>query len=169
MGHVAAVEDLTIGEGNLRLDKEPMDELDRKIIAILEQSGRASNARIARSVGVSEGTVRRRLKRLIAEKIITVTALPDPQKLGYQSEALVGVQVDPDKVNTVATSLASLDNTRWVAVTTGTYDVFAWVTLANAEALGLFLREKVGTIDGVRRTETFVNLSVAKRQYGIPV
>ncbi len=146
-----------------------MDELDRKIIAILEQSGRASNARIARSVGVSEGTVRRRLKRLIADKIITVTALPDPQKLGYQSEALVGVQVDPDKVNTVATSLAELDNTRWVAVTTGTYDVFAWVTLANAEALGLFLREKVGTIEGVRRTETFVNLSVAKRQYGIPV
>ena len=59
-----------------------MDELDRKIISLLERNGRASNARIARDVGVSEGTVRRRLKRLISEKIINVVALPDPRKLG---------------------------------------------------------------------------------------
>ena len=51
-----------------------MDELDGKIIAMLERDGRASNARIARDVGVSEGTVRRRLKRLINEQIINVIA-----------------------------------------------------------------------------------------------
>ncbi len=146
-----------------------MDELDRKIIALLESNGRASNARIARDVGVSEGTVRRRLKRLIQERIINVVALPDPRKLGYESEALIGVQVDPDKVDQVADRLASLVHTRWVAVTTGTYDVFAWVTLPTAEALGHFLRDQVGAIPGVRRTETFVNLAVMKREYGIPV
>ncbi len=146
-----------------------MDELDRKIIALLESNGRASNARIARDVGVSEGTVRRRLKRLIQERIINVVALPDPRKLGYESEALIGVQVDPDKVDQVADRLASLVHTRWVAVTTGTNDVFAWVTLPTAEALGHFLRDQVGAIPGVRRTETFVNLAVMKREYGIPV
>ena len=146
-----------------------MDDLDRRIIGILEQDGRASNARIARSVGVSEGTVRRRLKRLISDQIVSVTALPDPRRLGYESEALIGVQVDPDNIDEVAESLAKLEHTRWVAVTTGTNDVFAWATVLNAEALGLFLRERVGTIPGVRRTETFVNLAVVKRQYGIPV
>ena len=45
-----------------------MDELDRKIIALLQVDGRSSNAKIARAVGVSEGTVRRRLRRLIQEK-----------------------------------------------------------------------------------------------------
>lgn len=146
-----------------------MDELDRKIIALLENNGRASNARIARDVGVSEGTVRRRLKRLIQDRIINVVALPDPSKLGYESEALIGVQVDPDQVDAVSEKLASLQHTRWVAVTTGTYDVFAWATLPSAEALGHFLREQVGAIAGVRRTETFVNLAVTKREYGIPV
>ena len=146
-----------------------MDQLDRNIITILEQNGRASNARIARTVRVSEGTIRRRLKRLINEGIINVMAVPDPLKLGFQSEALIGVQVDPDKVNEVAVSLSELDNTRWVAITTGSFDVFTWAILPNAEELGLFLREKVGTITGVRRTETFVNLSVTKRQYGVPV
>lgn len=146
-----------------------MDELDRKIIALLEHNGRASNARIARDVGVSEGTVRRRLKRLVQDRIINVVALPDPRKLGYESEALIGIQADPDKIDQVANRLAQLTNTRWVAVTTGTYDIFAWATLPNADELGKFLREQVGTVPGVRRTETFVNLGVKKREYGIPV
>lgn len=146
-----------------------MDTLDRKIISLLETNGRASNARIARDVGVSEGTVRRRLKRLIEDGIINVVALPDPRKLGYNSEAIIGVQVDPDQVDAVAARLSALQHTRWVAVTTGTYDVFAWATLPSAEELGIFLREKVGIIPGVRRTETFVNLAVTKREYGIPV
>jgi Lrp/AsnC family transcriptional regulator for asnA, asnC and gidA len=135
-----------------------MDELDMKIVEILQEDGRASNAGIARSVGVSEGTVRRRLKRLVQEDFIQVVALLDPSKMGFESQALVGVQVDPDKIDRVADAIAELAEISWVAVTTGSYDVFAWATLPSAEALGIFLRTKVGTIPGVRRTETFVNL-----------
>ena len=76
-----------------------MDELDFTIISLLQDDGRASNAGIARQAGVSEGTVRRRLKRLIDEEFIKVVALLDPAKMGYSSEALVGIQVDPDKID----------------------------------------------------------------------
>jgi Lrp/AsnC family transcriptional regulator for asnA, asnC and gidA len=144
-----------------------MDELDTQIIRILQKDGRASNAGIARDVGVSEGTVRRRLKRLVQEEFIRVVALPDPGKMGLESQALVGVQVDPEKVDQVADDLSNLDEVKWVAVTTGSYDVFAWAALPSAEALGIFLRTKVGTVPGVRRTETFVNLSNKKRGYGV--
>ena len=144
-----------------------MDKLDSKIIEILREDGRASNAGIARQVGVSEGTVRRRLKRLIQEEYIQVVAVPDPGKMGYQSQALLGVQVDPDKVDQVADGLSTLHEISWVAVTTGSYDIFAWATLESAEALGIFLRTKVGIIPGVRRTETFVNLANKKRGHGI--
>jgi Lrp/AsnC family transcriptional regulator for asnA, asnC and gidA len=137
---------------------EGPDQLDRKIIAILREDGRASNAGIARKVGVSEGTVRRRLKNLVQEEIIQVVALPDAAKMGNKSQALIGVQVDPDKVDVVADALKSLPEVTWVAVTTGSYDIFAWATLPSAEMLGIFLRAKVGTVVGVRRTETFVNL-----------
>jgi len=146
-----------------------MDELDIRIIEILQVDGRASNAGIARSVGVSEGTVRRRLKRLIQEEFIRVVALPDPSKLGFESEALVGVQVDPDKVDQVADDIYGLEEVNWVALTTGSYDIFAWATLTSPEALGIFLRTKVGVIPGVRRSETFVNLANKKRGYGIVV
>ena len=146
-----------------------MDELDSKIIALLQEDGRASNAGIARRVGVSEGTVRRRLKRLVQEEYISVVALLDPGRMGYASEALVGVQVDPDKVDQVADDLARLDEISWVSITTGAFDIFAWATLHSAESLGIFLRTKVGTIPGVRRTETFVNLAVKKRGYGVAI
>ncbi len=142
-----------------------MDELDSKIIEMLQHDGRASNAGIARAVGVSEGTVRRRLKRLIQEEYIQVIGLPDSGKLGLTSQALVGVQVDSDKIDQVADDLYRLDEVTWVVITTGTYDVFAWTTLASAEALGVFLRTRVGIIPGVRRTETFVSLDNKRRGY----
>tara|TARA_Y100001960_G_scaffold307687_1_gene364244 strand:+ start:1013 stop:1453 length:441 start_codon:yes stop_codon:yes gene_type:complete len=140
-----------------------VDELDREIIAILQSNGRASNARIARRIGVSEGTVRRRLKKLIADGVIDIVAVVDAERLGYDTEALVGVQVDPDKVMEVAANLGELPESNWVAITTGTYDVFMWVTLQSADQLGAFLREKLGIVSGVRRTETFVRLSLPKK------
>ena len=146
-----------------------VDELDRRMIQLLQRNGRASNARVAREVGVSEGTVRRRLKRLLEEDIIKVVAFPDPEMFGYGTEALVGVQVDPDKTNEVASSLAALRETSWVSVTTGAFDIFTWVTLPSSVELGTFLNTKVRTVPGVRRTETFVNLQIPKRNYGLAV
>ena len=140
-----------------------MDELDRKIIGILQLDGRASNAKIARQLGVSEGTIRRRLKRLIEDEAIQVVALPEPSKLGYNTEAIVGIQVDPGKLEYVADELGRVPETLNVSVTTGAFDIFAWVALPSPEQLHSFLLGTVGKIDGVKRSETFVTLSVKKR------
>jgi Lrp/AsnC family transcriptional regulator for asnA, asnC and gidA len=144
-----------------------MDELDRKIIGLLQVDGRASNAKIAREVGVSEGTVRRRLRRLIQDDVVKVIAVPNLEKMGYATTALIGLQTGPGKSDTVAEALARLEEVHYVAITTGAYDIFVWAGLESAEALGTFLRTKVGSIDSVQRTETFVNLSIKKRTYGL--
>lgn len=144
-----------------------MDELDRRIVAILQADGRASNAKIAREVGVSEGTIRRRLKRLIQQGLITVTAVVEPSKLGFQTEAIIGVQVDPNRLDAAATDLSKFREVSQVSVATGAYDLFAWVNVRNADELGTFLKTKVGSVTGVRRTETFVILGTPKRGYGV--
>ena len=100
-----------------------MDELDRKIIALLQLDGRASNAKIAREVGVSEGTVRRRLRRLVQDDVVKVIAVPNLEKLGYATTALIGLQTGPGKSDSVAESIAKLDEAHYVAITTGAYDV----------------------------------------------
>ncbi len=146
-----------------------MDDLDRKIVELLQVNGRASNARVARDVRVSEGTVRRRLRRLIQDEIIRVVAVPDPEKMGFSTVALIGIQADPAKVDDVADSLAELPETQYVALTTGSFDIFVWVALPTSTELGNFLRRKVGITPGIRRTETFVNLAIRKKGYGILV
>ncbi len=144
-----------------------MDELDRKIIGLLQLDGRASNAKIAREVGVSEGTVRRRLRRLIQDDVVKVIAVPNLEKMGYATTALIGLQTSPGRSDAVAQALARLEEVHYVAITTGAYDIFVWAGLESAEALGTFLHNKVGSIDAVQRTETFVNLSIKKRTYGL--
>lgn len=144
-----------------------MDELDARIIKLLQVDGRASNARIAREVGVSEGTVRRRLRHLIQGRVINVIAVPNLEQMGYGTAALIGIQTDPGRVDEVADTIAGLEEAHYVAITTGAHDVFAWVGLESPERLGTFLRNSVGAIPGVRRTETFVNLAIKKRTYGL--
>lgn len=145
-----------------------MDDLDSKIIATLRQNGRASNAGIARNAGVSEGTVRRRLRRLIDEGYIVVAAVPNPRMMGGSFEALVGVRVEPDKTNAIADAMAAMGELSWVSITTGPYDIFCWVTLSSPEDLSVFLTTKLGVIPGVRQTDSFVHLSIKKRSYGVP-
>ena len=146
-----------------------MDAIDRQIIAALNEDGRAANAKIAKKVKVSEGTVRRRLKKLTSDKTIDIVTVQDPQKMGYQSEVLIGMQVEPDMLEEVASRMAEFKYTTLVSITTGTYDVFAWATLPNAESLGEFIRDHVGKTPGVQRTETFVSLGVRKRSYSLPI
>ena len=139
-----------------------VDNLDGQIVHILKKDGRASNAHIARALGVSEGTVRRRLKMLIDGEVVHVNVSLDPAKMGLTTEAIIGLEVDPDKMDPVCASLAAFDEIGYVTLTTGAVDVFAWGRFSSTESLGLFLRSKVGKIPGVRRTETYMCISVRK-------
>ena len=139
-----------------------VDDLDNQIVEILKKDGRASNAHIARALGVSEGTVRRRLRMLIEGGVIHVNVSLDPVKMGLTTEAIIGLEVDPDKMDPVCASLADFDDIGYVTLTTGAVDVFAWGRFSSTESLGLFLRSKVGKIPGVRRTETYMCISVRK-------
>ena len=139
-----------------------VDDLDNQIVEILKKDGRASNAHIARALGVSEGTVRRRLRMLIEGGVIHVNVSLDPVKMGLTTEAIIRLEVDPDKMDPVCASLADFDEIGYVTLTTGAMDVFAWGRFSSTESLGLFLRSKVGKIPGVRRTETYMCISVRK-------
>jgi Lrp/AsnC family transcriptional regulator for asnA, asnC and gidA len=143
-----------------------MDEIDRGIIELLRADGRASHAAVSRALGVSEGTIRRRLSRLIDEGIIRVVAIPEPEQLGYHTSAFIGLKVDPARVEGVADELCALAETEQVVITTGSYDIFVWVSMPSSEALATFLHHQVGTIPGVRQTETFVTLEQRKRGLG---
>ncbi len=143
-----------------------MDKLDRGIIELLQLDGRAPNAKVARDLGVSEATVRRRLSRLIQGDVLKIAAMPNLEKLGYGTTALIKVQTSPDQADAVAEALAMLEEVEYSVVTTDSYPVFIWVAAESVEGLGNLLRTRIGGIDGVQKTQTYVNLSIKKRGFG---
>ena len=146
-----------------------MDDTDSKIISILQRDGKTTNATIARQIGVSEETVRRRLQRLVQEGYVRIEAIVDPAKMGFRLEALIGVKASPDMVNEVADELVKLGEANLVTITTGSFDIFFSVTLRSASEVLEFLNTKVRPIPGVGRAEVFVNLATKKRDFGMVV
>ena len=110
-----------------------MDKLDRGIIELLQLDGRAPNAKVARELGVSEATVRRRLSRLIQGDVLKIAAVPNLEKLGYGTSAVVKVQTSPGKADAVAEALATLEEVEYSVVTTDSYAVFILVAAESVE------------------------------------
>ena len=79
------------------------DELNRKIIAKLQEDGRTPFATIARELDTSEGTVRNRVAQMIKARVLKIIAVADPVALGYEGYALIalklGAGADPRSVS----------------------------------------------------------------------
>ena len=130
---------------------------------MLHKDGLSPNAKIANKVGVSEETVRRRVKRMLKDDYLRVVAVPNTEKMGFSSQVLIGLQVIPEKMDLVAERLSNIPEVRWLSVTTGSFDIFAWVILKDSKDLGVFLRQTVFCVEGIQKVETFMNLDLKTR------
>ena len=142
--------------------RDTLDDLDRRIIALLQRNGRIANLEVSRQLGVAEATVRKRLERLLEEGIIRVTAVVEPIRLGYTVRAIIGLQVEAQRIEEAAQKLAALPAVRSASVTAGTFDVVVEAAFASNDALYAFLTQELACIEGVRRTETFHVLRAVK-------
>ena len=137
-----------------------VDDLDNQIFEILSLDGRMSNASIARNLGVSEGTIRRRLNILKDEGIINIKVLLNPNYLASETEAIIGIQVDLSVIREVVLKLNEINEVRWVNITSGSFDIFVNVSTKSLSDLLVLLQSKIGKIDGVKKIETFTTLDV---------
>ena len=85
---------------------QPPDEIDRAIIRLLQVDGRKPFTEIAAEIGVSEGTVRQRVKRLVADQMLQVVGIVDPKYMGWDAAGMVGVTVQSGLIDEVAAEIA---------------------------------------------------------------
>lgn len=142
-----------------------LDDVDRKIIEHLQQDGRKPYTEIAAAIGVSEGTVRYRTVQLLESGVLRILAVPDSYKLGFQIKALIGVRVQPGLIDQVTERLKNFDEVTYLAVSTGSFDVFIEVVLEDMDHLMDFISKKLYQVEGIRETETFLVLRVDKFSY----
>jgi len=128
-----------------------MDETDRKIIDILEQNARIPFTEIAEEIGVSEATVRKRVKVLEEEDVIKkYTIEVNPQRLGYQTVAIIGLDVEPENLLETSNQLSKQDQVKYVATSTGDHMIMFEVWAQNNQQLNQFISNTVGKLDGVK-------------------
>jgi Lrp/AsnC family transcriptional regulator for asnA, asnC and gidA len=141
-----------------------LDEANRAIIEQLQADGRRSYAAIATAVGLSEAAVRQRVQRLLDAGVMQIVAVTDPMQLGFARQAMVGVRADGD-LGEVADKLAALPEVDYVVVTAGSFDLLVEVVCNDDDHLLSLLNNSIRAVPGVRDSETFVYLKLAKQTY----
>ena len=143
-----------------------MDDLDIKIINELQRDGRMPYTDIAKSLNVSEGTVRNRVARLIDEQIIHVVGMLDPTQVGFEAPAMIGISVQPPLLESVAATIAGFDEVSYLIMVSGEFDLFVEVLCRDRDHLASFLNNQIMQVHGVVRMQTFITLRTYKMAHG---
>lgn len=150
-----------------------IDERDSAIIEALRRDCRASNAQLARDVGVSEGTIRRRLNRLMTDGAIEISVIDRAGRANAAKEerggargleAFIRMMALPQDLDETLASVRALPETRYAAAIAGEYNIIAWMEVEDLDELGRVLSDRVRKIEGVELTETNVMLDGAGAQ-----
>ena len=111
-----------------------LDEVDQRILDHLVRDARTSNRRIAEVLGVTEGTVRARIRRMEEEGQIRITAITNIRKLVNPALAFIRVEVERGSYSrAVAEALARDPQIGFVAIMVGRFDILAITMVQSAE------------------------------------
>jgi len=150
------------------MTKRKLDEVDQRIIDWLSRDARTSNRRIAAALGVTEGTVRARIKRLVDDKLIRITAVTNIERLANPMLAFIWIDVDKSAdADAVARRLAGLPRLGFVGKMLGRFDILAITMVQHTVELTDFIHQEISGIDGVHRTDMTLGVKFIKHDYRI--
>ena len=141
-----------------------LDATDNAIIALLRGDGRLPYRAIARELGITEATVRSRVRRLEESNTMRVVAVTDIEAAGYGMLLAVGVQVEGRSPDDVARDLAEVREVFSVNVVVGAQDVEILVVAEDQAALNILLEQRLAKVPGVRRLTPALAVDVLKNQ-----
>lgn len=142
-----------------------LDDVDHKIIRLLGEDARKSNRQIAADIGVTEGTVRTRLKNLHNAGLIQFTVVTDFRLAGSPNLVVFGVHAEPQRVRTLAGQLAEIEQLGSVMILLGRYNLMAMGLFTSMEDVYELVRTRIKPLPGVRRVNT--SISIHNMKYDI--
>lgn len=150
---------------------KPLDATDRKILSVLIENGRLSNAELADRVGLSASPCWQRVRRLEDEGFIRgYTAIVDRALMGLSETVIIEVMLnrhDDDVLERFGAAMAALPEVLEAYLTTGEYDYMIKVAVSGTDGCERFLRNKLYKIDGVRNTRSCFALKCLKHTMSV--
>ena len=139
-----------------------MDQTNIKLVEELQEDGRQSNRMLAKKLGISEGTVRKRIRDLRSSDLVRITAVPNLQELGFDFVCVMGLQIRLAQIEQISEQLARSPNVYYLSNVTGRYDLIAILLFHKARELDDFVAKTISAMPAVLGTETFVCMNIIK-------
>ncbi|HEY3090438.1 MAG TPA: Lrp/AsnC family transcriptional regulator [Jatrophihabitantaceae bacterium] len=147
-----------------RTGARDVDDTSKAIIKELQEDGRRPYATIGRAVGLSEAAVRQRVQKLIDTGVMQIVAVTDPVQLGFDRQVMIGINVEGD-VEDIAAKLGAIPEVDYVVITAGSFDILAEAVVTDNDHMLRLIGRDIRSIQGIRRTETFLYLKLTKQTY----
>ena len=136
-----------------------VDELDLKLLSELKKDGSISIPLLAKKLNINASVLYSRIKRLIKKKMITKFTIDiDETQLGFGVKAYVGINRDPKNKTQIHENLMEIPEIDRIIEVTGRFDLMVGALAEDLEQLHNIVVDKIGKIDGIQNTETFVEL-----------
>ena len=139
-----------------------LDALDHQLIDLLARDARVSNRKIAAELGVTEGTVRGRIKRLQQDGLIAFTAITGFEMGTRTRLAFINIQADVDRVREVARTIAEIPGINAVLIAMGQFNITAMCLIDELDRLVELASDQILAIDGVHHVETSIAVKTVK-------
>ena len=146
-----------------------IDDLDLKILSELSKDASSSVPKLSKKVNINASVVYSRIKRLIKRGLIKkFTVIINDEALGLNVKALTGINMDSKLRDNVLNELFKIPEVREVSEVTGRFDVLVTMNARSLDEMHQLISEKVGRIEGVQKTETFIEMRKTARELIYP-
>ncbi|MDC0241612.1 Lrp/AsnC family transcriptional regulator [Candidatus Nitrosopelagicus sp.] len=136
-----------------------VDDLDLKLLSELKKDGSISIPLLAKKLNINASVLYSRIKRLIKKKMIKKFTIDiDENQLGFGVKAYVGINRDPKFKTKIHENLLEIAEIDRIIEVTGRFDLMVGALAEDLEQLHSIVVDKIGKIDGIQNTETFVEL-----------
>ena len=141
------------------------DELDMKLLVELTKDGNISVPTLSKKLGINASVLYSRIKRLVRKKLIRKFTIEiDASLLGIGVKATIGINRDPKFKIQINKKLLEISEIISISEVTGRFDMMIQVYARDLEGLHSVVIEKIGKIEGIQNTETFVELQKTDKE-----
>ncbi len=141
------------------------DELDMRILSELTKDASISVPRLSKKLNINASVLYSRIKRLSKRSLVKkFTVIVNESMLGINVKATVGINRDPKLKEPIHTELMKIPEVRAVSEVTGRFDMIVTVSAHTLEELHNVVIERVGKIEGIQNTETFVEMQRTEKE-----
>ena len=141
------------------------DELDMKLLVELTKDGNISVPTLSKKLGINASVLYSRIKRLVRKKLIKKFTIEiDASLLGIGVKATIGINRDPKFKIQINKKLLEISEIISISEVTGRFDMMIQVYAQDLEGLHSVVIEKIGKIEGIQNTETFVELQKTDKE-----